>query len=203
MEQLVTDLSHITLDSKNVGTYETIFNDIIRFAESVRKHKIPADERDVTKNLAMPFTTGGILVLLMEPRQYHPWHKGVNCVIADCKTLASLNQGLEVGSKEELSLTNGVSVLDLRPFLPKKQHPHLKENDWNEVYGLVFLAIEAKRPKVLLCMGDVGKIVIQITLIQELTQSRKPNISLRRVWKETLTIIKTRRLSTQCTPVAR
>lgn len=160
MEQLVTGLSHITLDSTNVGTYETFFNDIIRFAERVRGHEIPADERDVTKSLAMPFTTGGLLVLLMEPRQNHPWNEGVDGVITDCNTLASLNEGLEVGSKGELSLTNGVSALDLRPFLPKKQHSNLKDDSWNELYELVFLAIEAKRPKVLLCMGDVGKILI-------------------------------------------
>lgn len=161
MEQLVAGLSHITLDPTYVGTYATSFNDIIRFAERVRGHMIPADERDVTENLAMPFTTGGLLVLLMEPRQNHPWYEGVDCVIAECKTLASLNEGIEVGSKEELSLKNGVSVLDLRPFLPKKQHPNLKDDDWKELYELVFLAIEAKRPKVLLCMGDVGKILVK------------------------------------------
>lgn len=96
----------------------------------------------------------------MEPRQNHPWDEGVDRVITDCKTLASLNEGLEVGSKEDLSLTNGVSLLDLRPFLPKKQHSNLKDDDWNELYRLVFLAIEAKRPKVLLCMGNVGKFLI-------------------------------------------
>lgn len=160
MEQLVTGLSHITLGSKKALTYETIFNDITLFAESFRNPNISAGERDVTKKLAKPFTTGGLLVLLMEPRENHPWDKGVDCVIADCKTLASLNEGLKLGSKEELSLTKGVSVLDLRPFLPKTQHSHLKDDDWNKLYGLVFRAIKAKRPEVLLCMGNVGKILI-------------------------------------------
>jgi hypothetical protein len=160
MEQLVAGLSHITLDPTYVGTYATFFNDIILFVKGVRGHMIPADERDVTENLAMPFTTGGLLVLLMEPRQDHPWHEGVDCVIAECRTLASLNEGIEIGSKGELSLKNGVSVLDLRPFLPKKQYPNLKDNVWKELYKLLFRAIEAKQPKVLLCMGDVGKILI-------------------------------------------
>ncbi|KAL7930514.1 hypothetical protein V8C35DRAFT_159762 [Trichoderma chlorosporum] len=166
MEQLITGLSHITLDPTNEGTYESRFGDIICYAETTRGFKIPAAELNVTSRLAGPFTTGGLLVLLLEPRQYHPWHEGVDGVIAECKTLASLNEAVEIESEKRASLSNGVSVLDLRPFLPKKQYPNRQDDDWGKLYRMVFLAIEAKRPKVLLCMGREAELEL-ISRIEE------------------------------------
>lgn len=69
----------------------------------------------------MTHIRGGVLILLTEP--HHPWFKGVSVGISNCRSLDSLNEGLQIGSKGLLSLTNGVSLIDLRPLLVKDGNP--------------------------------------------------------------------------------
>ncbi|KAH7112365.1 hypothetical protein EDB81DRAFT_703337 [Dactylonectria macrodidyma] len=158
MDELAAGLSRITFGPEVANAYEQAFNKIVLFAENVRGPGIPLDELVVTRTLAGPFTTGGLLILLTEPRSYHPWDKGIDHVIATCNSLDSLNEGIQIGSKGHLSFKDDVSVLDLRPFLPKKLHPTLRDSEWEALYDLVFSAIEAKKTEVLLCMGVVCKI---------------------------------------------
>lgn len=66
-----------------------------------------------------------------------------------------LDDGFKLVSKGLLSLTNGVSVLDLRPFLVKKEHSELECKVWECLYNLVYEAIVAKNTDALLCMGIV------------------------------------------------
>lgn len=156
MEQLTEGLSRVTLDPEGADTYKQAFDKLVSFAEKIRRKSISSDELLVTKQLAGPFTPGGLLVLLQEPLQYHDWGKGVDFVIADCNTLDSLDEGIRIGSEGKLGLNNGVSVLDLRPFLSREKHSRIQDPcTWEELYGLVFSAIEAKQPRVLLCMGKV------------------------------------------------
>jgi len=157
MDELAAGLSRITLGLEVAKTYEKAFDEIVSFAENVRAHRIPLDELVVTKTLARPFIPGGLFVLLTEPRSYHPWDKGINSVIATCNTLDSLSEGIQIGSKGHLILKDDVSVLDLRPFLPKRLQPTLRDSEWEALNDLIFSAIEAKKPEVLLCMGDVCK----------------------------------------------
>jgi hypothetical protein len=152
MEQITSSLGNITLESESRSTYEQVFGKLVLFAEKARGDLIPPNELAVTKTLAKPFSQGGLLILLLEPRPYHPWDRGVDAVISDCKTLGSLAEGVQIGSKGTLSLINDVSVIDLRPFLVKEHHV-LGDDKWEELYDLVFSAVKAKWPDVLLCMG--------------------------------------------------
>ena len=137
------------------ASYKKAFNDLVAFAEGVRDSEIPAAELDVTTRLAGPFTSGGLLVLLQEPQRWHPWDEGVEGVIADCKPLELVETGIDVASRGALSMTTNVSVLDSRPLLVRKEHPHVRLDEWWELNRLVARAIEAKRPDVILCMGRV------------------------------------------------
>jgi hypothetical protein len=154
MEEITDGLSGIDLESRATTFYEKAFNKIVKFAKSVRGSSISSEELEVTKTLAGPFTCGGILILLLEPRSYHPWREGTEAVIRDCKSLDILREGIQIGSKRTLSLKDDVSLLDLRPFLAKCNYT-LEDAEWNKLYDLVFLAIKAKRPDVLLCMAKV------------------------------------------------
>ncbi|KAF2181006.1 hypothetical protein K469DRAFT_692522 [Zopfia rhizophila CBS 207.26] len=154
MEQLTAGLSNVTLGLEAANTYEQAFDKIVLFAEKARGYRIQPDELAVTKNFAGPFTHGGLFILLLEPRPYHPWSEGVNAVISNCDSLDSLNEAVQIGSKRALSLINDVSVIDLRPFLVKAHHPTLRGDEWEELYDLIFSAIKAKQPDVLLCMGN-------------------------------------------------
>jgi hypothetical protein len=163
------DIDHLTallhdtrIDSTIEREYETAFEKIVRFAKEHRRDTISVHEHEVTKALAEPFTQGGPLVILLEPRHKHPWKDGVDTVVRDCKSLQALDEGFKVISEGLLSLTTGVFVLDLRPFLNKKYHPQLGSEVWESLYDLVYKAIEAKKPDVLLCMGQVREIFLSI-----------------------------------------
>ena len=125
------------------------------FVRSHTGREIPDDELTVTKALAEPFTSGGLLVLLLEPRRYHPWSRGTGAVISNCPTLDSLNEGIQIGSGDTLSLYT-VSTIDLHPFLPRHDHAALECGKQEELNKIVFTAIEAKHPDVVLCMSKVS-----------------------------------------------
>jgi hypothetical protein len=74
-------------------------------------------------------------------------------VILECKSLDLLNEGVKIVSKAKLCLINGVSVIDSWPLFVKEAHPKVKEDEWDQLYDLVVLAIQNKKPNLLLCMG--------------------------------------------------
>jgi hypothetical protein len=155
MDQITALIHRININSDIRSDYETAFENIVRFVKSYRKHAITGHELEVTKILAGPFTRGGSLILLLEPRHWHPWKNGVDFVIRNCKTLCVMDDGFKLVSEGDLSLTKGVSVLDLRPFLVMHDYRQWKGEVWEYLYDLVYEAIKAKEPDVLLCMGNV------------------------------------------------
>lgn len=153
----ITALTHkINIDSDTTSAYETAFENIVCFVQDRREHAITKHELEVTKTLAAPFTRGGSLVLLLEPRRRHPWKLGADLVIRDCRTLRVMDDGFKLVSEGCLSFTKGVSVLDLRPFLVMDDYPQLECEVWEHLYDLVYKAIRAKEPDALLCMGNVS-----------------------------------------------
>ncbi|KAH8706866.1 hypothetical protein GQ44DRAFT_763883 [Phaeosphaeriaceae sp. PMI808] len=156
IDQVTAGISKVKLRLGPISDFGRAFKKITRFVEHIRGVKIPHDELSVTNTLAGPFTRGGILVLLQEPRRYHPWSRGAAEVIADCKALQSLDEGIRLGSEGNLTLEQHVSLLDARPFLVKADNAHLDSDTWEGLYDLVFAAIEAKQPDILLCMGKVA-----------------------------------------------
>jgi hypothetical protein len=158
MDELTSSLASIHFSpepSPEPQTYSAIFNTIVDFAAATRGSPIPDTELDITTQLAGPFTPGGLLVLLEEPRRTHPWHRGLDGVIKDCGTLDLLETWIRHGSQGSMSLAENVAVLDSRPLLVAEDHSDLGKEGWGELYRLVRKAIEAKRPDVVLCMGKV------------------------------------------------
>ena len=176
MDQLIARAQKLNINDETVIETETeyakAFVEIVHFVEDCRSHKeITPNELAVTKALAGPFTQGGPMVLLLEPRRWHPWDSGVDAVIEECRTLQVLDHGFKLVSEGSLSLTNGVSVLDLRPFLAKDDHTELTCK-WEHLYDLVYEAIAAKKPDVLLCMGKVrGNILNELMLTASLHET--------------------------------
>ncbi|KAF2870185.1 hypothetical protein BDV95DRAFT_619974 [Massariosphaeria phaeospora] len=150
-------------------TYEQAFDDLEFFAGKLRGNNIFTDESDCTRKLAGPFSRGGLLILLLEPRWNHPWVEGVEAVIESCATLQALEEGVEIGSRGTLNLLNDVSLIDLWPFLHSQIRPE-DESTKQKLQSLVFTAIEAKEPDVLLCMGFEA---------QQAHKTRKANSSYR------------------------
>ena len=132
--------------------YENTFKAIAKFAKCISSRQISRDEEDVTAALAGPFTKGGLLVLLLEPLSSHPWSAGVDMVVSQCATLDMLQEGIQAASKQTLSLTDDVSVIDRWPFFPRSGRP---EQKLTTLDYLLLDTIHAKEPEVILCMGKV------------------------------------------------
>ncbi|KAH3906104.1 hypothetical protein HBH56_208490 [Parastagonospora nodorum] len=155
IDNLTAFLEKISIDSDIETEYMAAFGRILRFVKKYRIDTITEHELEVTEALARPFTQGGLLILLLEPGCWHPWTQGIHNVIQNCRSLRVMDDGLKFVSEEVLSLTNDVSLLDLRPFLVKGDYTHLESKVWERLYDLVYEAIKAKKPDVLLCMGNV------------------------------------------------
>lgn len=156
MEQITEDLSRVQIGSELPNDFRKVFEEIVKYASELRGYKISDDEIKVTRKLAAPFTPGGFLVLLIEPRQKHPWASGVYCVVEDCATLNALRQGFHIASNGALSLFENVSILDIRPFIWSGLKQGLKKDQLKRLYDLVIEAIYAKCPDTILCMGKVS-----------------------------------------------
>jgi hypothetical protein len=152
---ITEDLSRVQIDSKLVHPALRIFDEIVKCAGNLRGHAIPAAEYAVTHQLASPFTSGGVLFLLQDPREDHPWDKGASAVISDCHTLDALAEGVGIGSEGALSMVDHITVLDVRPFISQQVKKTILRPALDSLYSLVFKFIRAKRPNVLLCMGSV------------------------------------------------
>lgn len=156
MEDISERLSRVRIAPQISDTFVQLFQKIVTYAGELRNHRIPDEEIDCTRQLAGPFTRGGLIILLIEPRAHHPWGAGIHRVILDCLTLRALEEGVRIGSNETLSLIDDVSVLDLRPFIWSGLRNKLQEDQLVQLYDLVFEAICAKRPDTVLCMGEVS-----------------------------------------------
>ncbi|KAK3898361.1 hypothetical protein C8A05DRAFT_19044 [Staphylotrichum tortipilum] len=104
------------------------------------------EEIAVTAALASPGSTGGIAVILQQPRDNHPFQAGAEAVIAECDTLRALEEVFFVVSGGKLELLRDISVIDLLPYT--------SNDDWTKsTFEAAQSAIAAKKPDVVLCAG--------------------------------------------------
>ncbi len=118
---------------------------------------------DVTMQFARPYARGGLLVLLQQPRDYHPWHKGIDAAIADCPNDAT-TQYYGHGLRGE------VSLMDLWFCLPPSiTEPLLKErsHQLQEMEDIVMAYIQVRSPTCILCMGDVSILSAAVFVLRQ------------------------------------
>lgn len=151
MEHIVSGMAHLSIRS-GAGLFETWLDAVYQQAARHREDISP-DERSVTRQLQGPFTKGGLLALLWQPRGNHPWQQGFATVIANCPGLDALNEGLLRNLSGGLS--GAVSLLDIWAFLPKYITDTMKQEELDYLAALVISAIRAKQPDCVLCMGQV------------------------------------------------
>jgi hypothetical protein len=154
MSALTILRSDITTSSP-LGDYSSALQRLFTFVKCVRSKPISEDEHHVTMNLAGPITTGGLFFFLLQPLEDHPWSDGIAEVVEQCPTLWCLKEGVHACSHGVLSLIEDVSVLDLRPFMPKSSYNRLTNLQRHPLGELVYSVTCSKKPDTLLCMGDV------------------------------------------------
>ncbi|KAG5923544.1 hypothetical protein E4U42_004930 [Claviceps africana] len=161
--QLDLPMSKLVLkDSKT--DCEKKWDEVIRLAKKIRRNickkiwwyihpSLPVlsdSEKEITKQLASPFTTGGLLVLLLQPRSDHRWDEGLDDVIKCCPSLALVDEELQLCGTD---LRNDVSLVDIWACLPKEITTSHEFKTGDSFRQLVVAAIRAKKPDCILCMG--------------------------------------------------
>lgn len=117
-----------------------------------REGGVPKEEIAVMKQLARPESTGGIAIALSQPAHSHPYDLGAAVVIQSSPTFAALSEVLDAVSRDTLSLLDDVTVIDRQSFVrPKDRIPPEIQKVWRDGS---FHAIRAKKPDVVLCMGQ-------------------------------------------------
>jgi hypothetical protein len=113
------------------------------------------DEIRVTLQLASPPMTGGILVTLQQPRNNHPFEKGIKGVINDCETLAALDELFHVVSCGTLEIGTNVSVIDLLPYITEEQMKSMDDGQLGDAFLSTVHIVGRKKPQILLCCGKI------------------------------------------------
>ncbi|KAH8698145.1 hypothetical protein GQ44DRAFT_764828 [Phaeosphaeriaceae sp. PMI808] len=141
-----------------LGHYYAALQRIVKFVKQVRVKQISDSELKVTMEFAGPMMPGGLLFLLLQPRENHPWSKGTTEVIEQCPTWCCLKEAVYICSAGTLNLVTDVSVLDLGPFLSKESYERLTDDQKHKLNDLVFDAIRSKKPETLLVltMGEIA-----------------------------------------------
>ncbi|KAJ0166319.1 hypothetical protein CTA2_7776 [Colletotrichum tanaceti] len=125
---------------------------VSRIEAEGRSLKLPIAEIEVTAKLAGPPVTGGIAVLLQQPRHSHPFEQGLDAVIADCETLRALDDIFTVVSCGTVDISKNIAVIDLVPYVTQS----LADVDDARLKNAFRTSVETildKRPDVLLCAG--------------------------------------------------
>lgn len=147
MKSFVTDTNSPSED------YGVALRRIVDFVNRVRNEPLPEPDIGLTMDFAGPNTPGGLMILLLQPRDNHPWSRGITGVIEDCATYRCLREAVHICSAGTLNLVTDVSLLYLLPFLPKMSYKARTETKKKELDELVFDAIRSKMPDLLLVLS--------------------------------------------------
>lgn len=107
-------------------------------------------EVQVTTKLAGPTSTGGVAIVLQQPRRNHRFEKGIFDVINDSPTLLALKKSFAAASCNSLCIVNNVAVVDLLPYIPDEYREPERVRDAFQI-SVEFLV--HKRPSVVFCAG--------------------------------------------------
>ncbi|KAH7308011.1 hypothetical protein B0I35DRAFT_413378 [Stachybotrys elegans] len=116
-----------------------------------RSLNLGRNEIQVTAQLAGPATKGGIAVMLQQPRDNHPFNKGLDAVIEDCKSLAALDEVFKFVSCQTLDIRENVTLVDLLPYTSKQAGYADLRSSFDSATDIIC----AKSPTVLLCAGKI------------------------------------------------
>lgn len=131
------------------GTHTSIIED------RGRELRCPKSEINVTASFAGPATKGGIVVVLQQPREDHPFGKGVDAVIEDCETLFALWEMLRAASCDTLDIRTNVSVIDLLPYITESEPALVRDDVLRDSFQTATDFMAAKDPDVVLCAGKI------------------------------------------------
>jgi hypothetical protein len=108
------------------------------------------EEIQVASELAGPAVQGGIAITLQQPRENHPFERGIDGGIEDNQTLHALYEVFHVVSCDTLDIRTDVSIIDLLPYISKDVRD-VNETDLEHLFEQTLQAVYEKKPDVMLC----------------------------------------------------
>ncbi|OHW89421.1 hypothetical protein CSPAE12_11972 [Colletotrichum incanum] len=127
---------------------------VSRMEKEGQSLQLPRAEIQVTAQLAGPPVQGGIVVMLQQPRNDHPFEKGLDAVINDCETLRALEDIFTVVSRGTLDFRKDIAVVDLLPYVSGDPN-NIDDTRLRNAFRTSTATICEKKPKVLLCAGKI------------------------------------------------
>ena len=138
---------------------------LTRLARTVERDNepIPNEEVQVARELALPSSPGGMLIMLFQPANDHPYHLGTRVTVQSSPTLHTTDAMLRTVSCGTLNINN-VSLVDSLLFVRKCDD--MSEADKNTVRQNVYDIVVAKQPKGVLCMWSDRSATTEIKYLQ-------------------------------------
>lgn len=130
-------------------------NHVSRLEVRGRMLKRSRHEIQVTAQLAGPAAKGGIAIALQQPRNNHPFEKGLDAVIEDCGTLYALYDIFTAVSCGTLDIRTDITIVDLLPYEHEKVAEIGDDAKLRESFSTSTQIICDKEPGVLLCAGKI------------------------------------------------
>ncbi|KAK1972510.1 hypothetical protein LY78DRAFT_650505 [Colletotrichum sublineola] len=127
---------------------------VSRLEQEGRSLQLPRAEIQVTAQLAGPPVKGGIVVMLQQPRNNHPFGQGLGAVIDDCETFRALEDIFTVVSRGTLDFRKDIAVVDLLPFVAGDPRD-IDDARLRKAFRTSTATVCDKRPDVLLCAGKI------------------------------------------------
>ncbi|KAH6668543.1 hypothetical protein B0J14DRAFT_169192 [Halenospora varia] len=133
--------------SKVTGAHLQILREFGESLVGEDDEPINISELNFALDLAGPDTTGGILVLLLQPLETQMYKNGFIADVDDCKTLKAIRQLVSLASNQLSGLDN-VSVFDMLPFLTEEYED---KDIFRTAHEALVRMIRAKAPSVVIC----------------------------------------------------
>jgi hypothetical protein len=122
---------------------------IVEYGRRLQKHRkdISNDEINFANWLAMPGTTGGVVIVLLQPAKHQRYFSDPHQTVKDCDTLAAVDEVCKVVTGHGLAK---ISCFDAFPFhkIPVDENPDAHKKSLDEAHDIFLHMIEQKQPKV-------------------------------------------------------
>ncbi|KAI5468174.1 hypothetical protein BGZ63DRAFT_460035 [Mariannaea sp. PMI_226] len=112
------------------------------------------DKVEVTAKLAEPSSTGGIMVVLQQPRSNHPFEEGIEEVINTCPTLRAIQDSFATASCNTLNIVEDISIVDLLPYDSKEDMKCMDDEEMQDAFCAIVRVLFEKKPDV----GEAWKV---------------------------------------------
>lgn len=148
LEQLLT--TDLTTPGSSTGGHARAIEGYGRHLEKVRAD-ISHHEIEFAKWLAKPETTGGVVIVLLQPAQHQRYFPNHRRTVKDCGTLDAVDEVCKTVTGCGLEKISCFDVFPFHKIPATKKNVDEYEEDLDEAYAIFLAMIQQKQPDVIFC----------------------------------------------------